>query len=231
MSDLSRAPSLSLLEHPRLATLSEGRTQTPGRRSCLGTATRCPVGLLESAPDAHTVPPAQTHLRRTAGTDSKPGRARTCAATPYAGCSTCANSGAVETRCGAIKPAAAKAFAALRWSGATDTAPLRRRPAAVDKTPAWEKRDAYTDRDPLARAYERELHHISSAAQCRTEVSEMTAEVGGHRPRQWDAQVVAGGKTAQVNSPLPRRHARAGSPTKHTGYLLPPARGSQSISG
>lgn len=44
-----------------------------------------------------------------------------------------------------VKLAAAKAFyAALRWSGATDTAPFADVRAAVDKTPAWEKRDAYT---------------------------------------------------------------------------------------
>ena len=41
--------------------------------------------------------------------------------------------------------AGAKAlYAALRWSGATESAPFTDVKVAVDKTPAWEKREAYT---------------------------------------------------------------------------------------
>jgi integrase/recombinase XerC len=44
-----------------------------------------------------------------------------------------------------VKLAAAKAFyAALRWSGATDSSPFADVKAALDKTPAWVKREAYT---------------------------------------------------------------------------------------
>ncbi len=44
-----------------------------------------------------------------------------------------------------VKLAAAEAFyAALRWSGACKAAPFADVRAVVDKTPAWEKREAYT---------------------------------------------------------------------------------------
>lgn len=35
-------------------------------------------------------------------------------------------------------------YAALRWSGATDAAPFADVKVATDKTPSWEKREAYT---------------------------------------------------------------------------------------
>ena len=35
-------------------------------------------------------------------------------------------------------------YAALRWSGASEAVPFADVKVAVDKTPAWEKRDAYT---------------------------------------------------------------------------------------
>ncbi len=100
---------------------------------------------------------------------------------------------------------AAKAlYAALRWSGATDAAPFADVKVAVDKTSAWEKRDAYTQTEVhwLERVSEgATLLIVLLGAQAGLRVSEMTA-------LQWDdvnlsegvMRVVAGkgGKTARV---------------------------------
>lgn len=105
-----------------------------------------------------------------------------------------------------VKLAAAKAFyAALRWSGATDTAPFADVRAAVDKTPSWEKRDAYTQTEVhwLERTSESyTLYIVLLGAHAGLRVSEMTA-------LKWEdidlgsgmLKVVAGkgGKIARVN--------------------------------
>ena len=128
-----------------------------------------------------------------------------------------------------VKLAAAKAFyAALRWSGATDTAPFADVRAAVDKTPAWEKRDAYTQTEVhwLERTSESyTLYIVLLGAHAGLRVSEMTA-------LRWEdidlssatLKVVAGkgGKTARVNLSSTLVETFEQVPlNKRTGYLLP----------
>jgi integrase/recombinase XerC len=105
-----------------------------------------------------------------------------------------------------VKLAAAKAFyAALRWSGVTDTAPFADVKAAIDKTPAWEKREAYTSTEVhwLIRVSESyTLYIVLLGAHAGLRVSEMTN-------LKWEdvdlsegtLKVVSGkgGKTASVN--------------------------------
>ena len=128
-----------------------------------------------------------------------------------------------------VKLAAAKAFyAALRWSGATDTAPFADVRAAVDKTPAWEKRDAYTRTEVhwLERTSEGyTLYIVLMGAHAGLRVSEMTA-------LRWEdidlgsatLKVVAGkgGKTARVNLSSTLVETLEQVPLEQrTGYLLP----------
>jgi len=141
-----------------------------------------------------------------------------------------------------VKLAAAKAFyAALRWLGATDTAPFADVRAAVDKTPAWEKRDAYTRTEVawLERTSEHyTLYIVLLGAHAGLRVSEMTA-------LKWEdidlgsgtLKVVAGkgGKTARVNLSSTLIEVLEHVPLeKRTGYLLPArllGRGLRRISG
>ena len=128
-----------------------------------------------------------------------------------------------------VKLAAAKAFyAALRWSGVTDTAPFADVRAAVDKTPSWEKRDAYTQTEVhwLERTSESyTLYIVLLGAHAGLRVSEMTA-------LKWDdidlgsatLKVVAGkgGKTARVNLSSTLVETLELVPLEQrTGYLLP----------
>ena len=75
--------------------------------------------------------------------------------------------------------AGAKAlYAALRWSGASEAAPFTDVKVAVDKTPAWEKRDAYTATEVhwLERVSEGStLYIVLLGAHAGLRVSEMTA--------------------------------------------------------
>jgi integrase/recombinase XerC len=101
--------------------------------------------------------------------------------------------------------AGAKAlYAAFRWSGVSDAAPFADVKVAVDKTPSWEKRDAYTQTEVhwLERCSEgTTLLIILLGAHAGLRVSEMTA-------LRWEdvnlseavMRVVAGkgGKTARV---------------------------------
>ena len=128
-----------------------------------------------------------------------------------------------------VKLAAAKAFyAALRWSGATDTAPFADVKAAVDKTPAWEKREAYSPAEVhwLIRVSESyTLYIVLLGAHAGLRVSEMTS-------LKWEdvnlsegtLKVVSGkgGKTATVNLSNTLVTELERTPLeKRTGYLLP----------
>ena len=128
-----------------------------------------------------------------------------------------------------VKVAAAKMFyAALRWSGASEAAPFADVRLAVDKTPAWEKREAYTQTEVhwLERVSEGyTLYIVLLGAHAGLRVSEMTA-------LRWEdidlsgamLKVVAGkgGKTARVNLSSTLVGAFDTTPlAERQGYLLP----------
>ncbi len=128
-----------------------------------------------------------------------------------------------------VKLAAAKTFyAALRWSGASEASPFADVRAAVDKTPAWEKREAYTQTEVhwLERTSESyTLYVVLLGAHAGLRVSEMTAlswediDLGSA-----NLKVVAGkgGKTARVNLSPTLIDALEQVPLeKRRGYLLP----------
>jgi integrase/recombinase XerC len=132
---------------------------------------------------------------------------------------------------------AAKAlYAALRWSGASDGAPFADVKVAVDKTPSWEKRDAYSQTEVhwLERTSEgATLLIVLLGAHAGLRVSEMTA-------LQWDdvnlsegvMRVVAGkgGKTARVYLTKTLTEALEVVPLEQrTGYVLP-CRSRQAVS-
>lgn len=125
--------------------------------------------------------------------------------------------------------AGAKAlYAALRWSGATDAAPFADVKVAIDKTPSWEKREAYTNTAVtwLERCSEgATLLIVLLGAHAGLRVSEMTA-------LKWDdvnlsegvLRVVAGkgGKTARVYLTPTLVQALEATPLEQrTGYVLP----------
>jgi integrase/recombinase XerC len=125
--------------------------------------------------------------------------------------------------------AAAKSlYAALRWSGATDAAPFADVKVAVDKTPSWEKRDAYTQTEVhwLERVSEgATLLVVLLGAHAGLRVSEMTA-------LRWDdinisdgvLRVVAGkgDKSGRVYlTPTLAQALEAVSTEQRTGYVLP----------
>ncbi len=132
--------------------------------------------------------------------------------------------------------AGAKAlYAALRWTGATDAAPFTDVKVAVDKTPAWEKREAYTHTEVhwLERVSESyTLHIVLLGAHAGLRVSEMTA-------LKWEdvnlsesvLRVVngKGGKTARVYLTPTLVSALEATPlNERTGYVLP-SRSRQSV--
>lgn len=125
--------------------------------------------------------------------------------------------------------AGAKAlYAALRWSGATDAAPFTDVKVAVDKTPAWEKHEAYTATEVnwLERVSDgATLLIILLGAHAGLRVSEMTA-------LRWEnvnlsegvVRVVSGkgGKTARVYLTPTLVQALEVTLLEHrTGYVLP----------
>ena len=132
--------------------------------------------------------------------------------------------------------AGAKAlYAALRWSGASEAVPFADVKVAVDKTPAWEKREAYTrtEVDWLERCTEGITYLIVLlGAHAGLRVSEMTA-------LRWEdvdlgdgsLRVVAGkgGKTARVYlTPTLAKALEAVAVEQRTGFVLP-CRARQSV--
>ena len=134
--------------------------------------------------------------------------------------------------------AGAKAlYAALRWSGATDTAPFADVKAAVDRTPAWERREAYTQTEVswLERVSDgATLLIVLLGAHAGLRVSEMTA-------LRWEnvnlsegvLRVIEGkgGKTARVYLTPTLVQALETTPLEQrTGFVLP-CRSQQAVYG
>ncbi|CAA9565514.1 MAG: hypothetical protein AVDCRST_MAG86-1021 [uncultured Truepera sp.] len=125
--------------------------------------------------------------------------------------------------------AGAKAlYAAFRWSGATDAAPFADVKVAVDKTPSWEKRDAYTSTEVhwLERCSEGPtLLVILLGAHAGLRVSEMTALKWEHvNLGDGTLRVVAGkgGKSARVYlTPTLIQALEAVALEERSGYVLP----------
>lgn len=238
MSDLIRAPSLSLLERTRdLATMSEDEL----KRLAAEAARDRDAEALWALTEAHLTLHGSAGSRVSRHTLAAYRRGLNDLLKAWQGENLLRprrNAGVLYVREleGRLKPAsvgvklaAAKAFyAALRWSGATDTAPFADVRAAVDKTPAWEKRDAYTRTEVawLERTSERyTLYIVLLGAHAGLRVSEMTA-------LRWEdidlssgtLKVVAGkgGKTARVNLSSTLVETLEHVPLeKRTGYLLP----------
>jgi len=128
-------------------------------------------------------------------------------------------------------------YAALRWSEATDAAPFADVKVAVDKTPAWEKREAYTQTEVhwLERCSEgATLLVVLLGAHAGLRVSEMTA-------LRWEdvdldegvMRVIAGkgGKTAHVYlTPTLVQVLAQTSVEQRSGYVLP-CRSRQAVYG
>ena len=130
--------------------------------------------------------------------------------------------------------AGAKAlYAALRWSGATESAPFTDVKVTADKTPSWEKCEVYTATEVhwLERVSEGyTLYMVLLGAYAGLRVSEMTA-------LKWQdvsvLRVVAGkgGKTARVYLTPTFVSALEATPLgQHTGYVLP-CRSQQAVYG
>ena len=126
-------------------------------------------------------------------------------------------------------------YAALRWSGASDAVPFADVKVAVDKTPAWEKREAYTrtEVDWLERCSEGStLSVILLGAHAGLRVSEMTALRWEHVDLgDGSLRVVAGkgGKTARVYLTPTLAKALESLPLEdRTGFVLP-CRSRQSV--
>lgn len=125
--------------------------------------------------------------------------------------------------------AGAKAlYAALRWSGASEAAPFADVKVAVDKTPTWEKREAYTSTEVhwLERCSEgATLLVVLLGAHAGLRVSEMTALRWEHvNLGEGVLRVVAGkgGKTARVYlTPTLMQALEATLLEQRTGYVLP----------
>ncbi len=238
MSDLTRAPSLSLLERTRdLATLNEDEL----KRLAAEAARDRDAQALWALTEAHLTLHGSAGSRVSRHTLEAYRRGLNDLLKAWQGENLLRprrNAGVLYVRQleGRLKPAsvgvklaAAKAFyAALRWSSATDTAPFADVRAAVDKTPAWEKRDAYTHTEVhwlerTSGGYT--LYIVLLGAHAGLRVSEMTA-------LKWEdidlgsatLKVVAGkgGKTARVNLSSTLVEALEQVPLdKRSGYLLP----------
>ena len=132
--------------------------------------------------------------------------------------------------------AGAKAlYAALRWSGASEAVPFADVKVAVDKTPAWEKREAYTrtEVDWLERCSEGPtLSVILLGAHAGLRVSEMTALRWEHVDLgDGSLKVVAGkgSKTARVYlTPTLIKALESVPIDQRTGFVLP-CRSRQSV--
>ena len=132
--------------------------------------------------------------------------------------------------------AGAKAlYAALRWSGTSDAVPFADVKVAVDKTPAWEKREAYgrTEVDWLERCTDGTSYLVVLlGAHAGLRVSEMTALHWEHVDLgDGSLRVVAGkgGKTARVYlTPTMAKALEAIPLEQRTGFVLP-CRSRQSV--
>lgn len=132
--------------------------------------------------------------------------------------------------------AGAKAlYGALRWSGTTDAAPFADVKVAVDKTPAWEKQEAYTQTEVhwLERCTDGATFLvILLGAHAGLRVSEMTALRWEHVDLEdGSLRVVAGkgGKTARVYlTPTLAKALEATPLEQRTGFVLP-CRSRQSV--
>ena len=238
MTDLTRVPSLSLLERTRdLATMSEDELKRLAAEAARDRDAEALWALLEAHLTLHGSAGSRVSLhtlaayRRGLNDLLKAWQGENLLRPKR-------NAGVLYVRelesrlkpaSVGVKLAAAKGFyAALRWSGATDTAPFADVRAAVDKTPAWEKRDAYTQTEVhwLERTSESyTLYIVLLGAHAGLRVSEMTA-------LKWDdidlgsgtLKVVAGkgGKTARVNLSSTLVDTLEQVPLeKRSGYLLP----------
>ena len=238
MTDLTRAPSLSLLERTRdLATMSEDELKRLAATAARDRDAEALWALLEAHLTLHGSAGSRVSLHTLAAYR----RGLNDLLKAWQGENLLRprrNAGVLWVRelesrlkpaSVGVKLAAAKAFyAALRWSGATDTAPFADVRAAVDKTPAWEKRDAYTRTEVhwLERTSESyTLYIVLLGAHAGLRVSEMTA-------LKWEdidlgsgtLKVVAGkgGKTARVNLSSTLVDTLEQVPLeKRRGYLLP----------
>ena len=238
MTDLTRAPSLSLLERTRdLATMSEDELKRLAATAARDRDAEALWALLEAHLTLHGSAGSRVSLHTLAAyrrglndllkawQGENLLRPRRNAGVLYVR--------ELESRLKpasvGVKLAAAKAFyAALRWSGATDTAPFADVRAAVDKTPAWEKRDAYTQTEVhwLERTSESyTLYIVLLGAHAGLRVSEMTAlKWEDIDPGSGTLKVVAGkgGKTARVNLSSTLVDTLEQVPLeKRSGYLLP----------
>jgi len=140
-------------------------------------------------------------------------------------------------RPGVYLSAAKALYAALRWSGASDAAPFADVKVAVDKTPSWEKRDAYSQTEVhwLERCSEGStLSIVLLGAHAGLRVSEMTALQWEHvNLNEGVLRVVAGkgGKTARVYLTPTLIQALEVTPLdQRTGYVLP-CRSRQAVYG
>lgn len=135
-----------------------------------------------------------------------------------------------------VKIAAAKAlYAALRWTGATNLSPFADVKPARDKTPAWEKQDAYTDIEVawLVRCADgANLVILLLGAHAGLRVSEMTAlewqdiDLGNALLKVQDGK---GGKAGTVYlSPTLIEVLKAVPLEKRIGFVLP-CRSRQSV--
>lgn len=126
-------------------------------------------------------------------------------------------------------------YAALRWSGASEAVPFADVRVAVDKTPAWEKREAYTrtEVDWLERCTDGMSYLVVLlGAHAGLRVSEMTALRWEHVDLgDGSLKVVAGkgGKTAGVYlTPMLAKALETTPPEQRTGFVLP-CRSRQSV--
>lgn len=237
MTDLTRAPSSSLLERTRdLATMSEDELRRLAAEAARDRDAEALWALLEahltlhgsagSRVSRHTLSAYRRGLNDLLGAWQGENllRPRRNAGVLYVR----ELEGRLKPASVGVKLAAAKAFyAALRWSGACEAAPFADVRAAVDKTPAWEKREAYTRTEVawLERTSESyTLYIVLLGAHAGLRVSEMTA-------LKWDdidlgsatLKVVAGkgGKTARVNLSSTLVDVLEHVPlAQRTGYLL-----------
>ena len=238
MTDLTRLPALSLLERTRdLATLSEDELKRLAAEAARDRDAEALWALLEahltlhgsagSRVSRHTLAAYRRGLKDLlrAWQGENLLRPRRNAGVLWVR----ELEGRLKPASVGVKLAAAKTFyAALRWSGATEAAPFADVRAAVDKTPAWEKREAYTQTEVhwLERTSESyTLYIVLLGAHAGLRVSEMTA-------LKWEdidlgrasLKVVAGkgGKTARVNLSPTLVSALEHVPLdKRRGYLLP----------
>jgi integrase/recombinase XerC len=134
--------------------------------------------------------------------------------------------------------AGAKAlYAAFRWSGASDAAPFADVKVAVDKTPSWEKRDAYTQTEVhwLERCSEgATLLIVLLGAHAGLRVSEMAALRWEHvNLSEGVMRVVAGkgGKSARVYLTSTLVQALEQTPIEERAGFLLPCRSRQAVYG